>query len=368
MNNTALIIDAIELCKVFEDFLKNKGFTIEVVHTLEEAKTRLLKLPLPDLVLCDTAILEQPNNRFLKEIRILPWKEGFPLVPLSTHPIAANKAKSLGLRADDCLVQPFDLGEFEKRLERLHIQRNNSHPSRDSLNDVLSNFLRKNKEPAQPKKTGFSPERRSEPPRPSKDGKSFLSPLLSLLLNPIDFFMNKKEALTQQFLLTVIGLFSIGMGLQSGIHKSSLEVTVITALGVAILCYALTAVTAWILHWIFGFKHHTISFNDLLHTLGAFWLPVAYSSLLGILYVVVSGGDAGEFTGGLLLLLPMQSPASTIGFILRRIDVFEMWGVYLITMALVHVFHLPKKATTQWTFGVWAALVVLLGIVRGIMP
>lgn len=107
--------------------LEVQNFQVEVAHTLEESRNKIVLHP-PDLLILD---LNLPDGDGLKLCRNLRQEFTFPILMLTSRGASVDKVVGLEAGADDYLVKPFDPFELVARVKAL-LRRQNNYDKRTS--------------------------------------------------------------------------------------------------------------------------------------------------------------------------------------------------------------------------------------------
>lgn len=353
MSKRILIIDDEQgICSLLDDFLRDEGYEITVAMTLQAAREELKKSSLPDLVLLDVMLPDGNGIEYLKEIRSHPHTKALSVIVISAHKTTVrDRISGLDIGADDYLVKPFDLKEMGSRIKSLlrRVQNNRAIPTSPGLptrsgpgelESVLKNVIHKEVK-APPVAPPLPSVARHSTPK-----QSFWTQFKTLLLKPSDFFEHwiGEQNMALPFLLW--GVFSVGLALQKGVDNSSIVMGIVFGVVVASISAVVVSIVAWLIQWMAGLKMIHLRFKTILSTLALGFGPLALASVLGFLYVVIGKGNAGEFTAGPLLLFPTQSTTSWFGFLLRHLDLYELWAIGLAWVGLIGVFKAAFKNKT----------------------
>ncbi len=152
-----------------------------------------------------------------------------------------------------------------------------------------------------------------------------------------------------------------------GVEEKSFGVGIITFISFLIGSAGLTALLGWLIQWMAGLKQKRVSFKPLFVILAHGFGPLALSSFLGFVYVALSQGQTGDFTVGPLLIFPTQTSSTLWGLLLRRIDFFEVWGLWLTASGLIKIMQFDRKLVYRWSFLVWCGVLISWGLLRGLL-
>ena len=123
MNHYILIVDDEENLTFFlKSALEQKGYEVEAVHLLEDAKKTVLS-KYPDLILLD---LNLPDGTGLDLYRLIKEKGlGIPTIVITAHASVNSAVEALKLGVDDYIIKPFELDELfvniKKQLKRFQL-------------------------------------------------------------------------------------------------------------------------------------------------------------------------------------------------------------------------------------------------------
>lgn len=373
MNKSILIIDDEEnVLRLLKDHLEEGGYHVKTAISLKEGRETLERMTrLPDVMLLDVKLPDGSGMNFLLELRTTPRTEELPIILMSAHHInIEDKVKGFKLGTDDYLIKPFDLNELSARLDRI-VNKTKGRPqdidgaNKSSAQDaavVLTDLFSKPKQAAKPQSSTPSVQKISAPKiQPTRSPQPLMHRIKNLFLKPSEIMEDWKVQITGNLIFTILGIFSVGMGIQNGAQQKSLEVTIASIFGFYIAALSLTALAGWGLHWVMGLKQKTVSFKDSFLGFGVGWTPLALASIFGIVYVIWGKGSWGEFTGGPLLIFPTQSTSSFIGFLFRRIDIYEIWGLMLAGLALSKILGIHKKRSIKLILGIWFLFILVWG-------
>lgn len=73
---------------------------------------------LPDIILSDLSMPDMDGFEFLANVRANPTWAGIPLVIMSAHSSSNEQRNALEHGANDFLVKPFSLADFQKILDK----------------------------------------------------------------------------------------------------------------------------------------------------------------------------------------------------------------------------------------------------------
>lgn len=403
MSGTILIVDdEDEIRAVLTDFLEGKGYTVFQAHDLGQARRQLKTGLHPDLVILDVVLGDGDGLSFLRELRRPndPGRE-IAVIMVSAHRTSSrDKASGLEIGADDYIAKPFDLKEIGLRIEKLVRPTRGRRTSADhrpvgsrAPDDVassLKNILSAESFPhapkaAQPKPTESKPTE-SKPPgnemsgalgriladdfdaesgaddRPAGSGFTLQDmgrSLIALLLEPRRFFSSTDERQAAAVGWVAMLLAGFLLGIQAGIEAKTVAAGFINSLMYPLAYAAGVGIIALVAQWIMGLRRKPIKFKSAFTALSAGFAPMVVAAALGVVYVAVGDGRAGEFTAGPLLLFPAQTGAKYLGVILRRLDVFELWSLWLATSALKQFLGGRRRVIASWVVAVWLLSVAL---------
>jgi len=337
METTVLVVDdETWICTLLADYLQEEGYRVEVAEDLATARVKLNASRLPNIVILDVMLPDGNGIQFVNELRRTARTNALPVILISAHATQVkDRIDGFQLGADDYLVKPFDLRELKVRMESLmrRVKRNTedstsvypenigalrpqSTPIPTGVEKALKDIIAREKQvktsaPQQiviPEKKTVEISHQKEPQRivPKDPLKpKVITPwgkrLLQLLFQPGDFFKSFNGKRDLNLWLAMILSFGFGMGIQFGGQDHSWTMGFVGFIAFSVLSLSIAASIAWVIQWAMGLKQKIIKFYDLLGIVGAAFLPLGISSLLGGLYVLVMGGRVGHFTAGLPL-------------------------------------------------------------------
>ena len=164
-----------------------------------------------------------------------------------------------------------------------------------------------------------------------------------------------------------MGLAGVLVGLQEGLEAGLMSAGFVNALLFSCGYFSVAALIVLGLQWILGLRRTPVKFSETFNALCLGFAPLVIAGILGAIYVGATGGHVGDFTASPLLLFPAQSGSKNIGFILRRIDLFELWAVWQATLALHYRIGGQLKTSYGYAFGFWAVVVIAAAIANGLL-
>ena len=395
MGGTILIIDdEEEICAVLTEFLEQKGYTVFQAHDVPQARSHLRSGLHPDLVILDVVLKGGDGISFLREIRTSVAPRDVPVIMVSAHRTAASdRVSGLETGADDYMSKPFDLRELNLRIERLlRPQRSTTKdrtagkplPAPEDMATILKSLLEK--PPATP------PSARSveSPTLPTPEAeitpalagvlredaadiagdpdlssasvgpgavKEFITDFFTLILEPRRFFSNARERPSSRIGYLSVALTALGVGIQEGFETKTVAAAFINTMMYSALYFGAVAVAAWLVQWIRGLLRKPVAFRDTFAALCLGFAPMVVSGILASIYVAVGHGRTGDFTVGPLLAFPAEGASKHLGFLLRHIDVFELWSVWIAGVAVAPVTGVKRTTVIRWAFVAWAIII-----------
>ena len=111
-----LVEDDLPLAEALTTLLHGAGYAVDVTHDGLSAET-LIGAERFDLVILDLNLPEKDGLSVLRSLR--GRKNPVPVLILTARGEPAEKVAGLDLGADDYMVKPFDVGEFEARVRSI---------------------------------------------------------------------------------------------------------------------------------------------------------------------------------------------------------------------------------------------------------
>lgn len=117
MNKILLLEDDINLIDGLKYSLEKKGFTLDIVNTVSQAKSNILKDLKYDLLLLDVTLPDGTGFEICEYVR----KQGntVPIIFLTASDEEINIIRGLDIGGDDYITKPFRLGELISRMKAL---------------------------------------------------------------------------------------------------------------------------------------------------------------------------------------------------------------------------------------------------------
>lgn len=340
MKETVLVVDdERNICAVISEYLEARHFNVLESYDLESARQQLKRGLRPDVVLLDVMLGDGNGVDFVRELRQSPITKDVPVLMMSAlRNKTQDRVSGLESGADDYISKPFDLREIHLRIENLLKPLRRKRAQAESLartdlesagvDDIASAIK---KVLIKKEKKGFIPPTEPAPTKkvlpPTSRISSLWNKFVTLLLQPAQ--IKEEEVSLLALSLACIGLAGLFRGVQDGIEQQSMTVGFANALVRPLSYLMLVAMIAWALQWALGLKQKAIKFRPLYISIGLGFAPLVLSGFLGVLYVAIASGQAGDFTASPLLVIPAQISSRYFGTLLRRIDLFEIWTVWL---------------------------------------
>ena len=376
MNRKILIVDDEEYIRsVLRAYLEEQGFVIFEARELAAARQHIAGGLNPDLIVCDVMLEDGNGIHFVEELRRSAETKEIPVIMMSAHRTKSqDKVKGLEIGADDYIAKPFDLRELHIRIENILKSLPKKNPSKNTapsdpisshpdLTTALESVLKRKELVSAAVPENKSPQKKSIKSAFSlKDG---IRSYLKLLLAPRTFFSELRPGQGSRLGLAGLVCFGVLMGLQEGLESKKIPVAVVNILMLPLINLSCVALMSWIVQWAMGLRQTHVRFKTLFCSMSFFFAPLALSGLLGVLYVAAAGGNAGDFTAGPLLIFPSQGASKYIGFLLKRLDLFELAGVWLMAMALHQALGGSRKQIFGWCFSIWLGVVISFSIITG---
>lgn len=111
-----LVEDDLPLAEALTALLVGSGYAVDVTHDGLSAET-LIGAETFDLVILDLNLPEKDGLSVLRSLRAR--KNPIPIMILTARGEPSEKVAGLDLGADDYVVKPFDVGEFEARVRSI---------------------------------------------------------------------------------------------------------------------------------------------------------------------------------------------------------------------------------------------------------
>lgn len=114
-----LVEDNVDMLMMLTQVLKWGGYEVIAGRSGQEGLDRLDQIDqLPDLIISDLSMPDMNGLEFLDAVRSNPTWTHVPFVIMSAHSASDEANKALAHGADDFLVKPFNLDDFQKILNR----------------------------------------------------------------------------------------------------------------------------------------------------------------------------------------------------------------------------------------------------------
>jgi CheY-like chemotaxis protein len=98
--------------------LQRRGFDVLIAADGEEGVT-LAAAERPDLILMDMSLPVLDGWEATRRIKAAPGTQHIPIIGLTAHAMAADRAKCLEAGCDDYDTKPVELGRLLEKIERL---------------------------------------------------------------------------------------------------------------------------------------------------------------------------------------------------------------------------------------------------------
>jgi two-component system, OmpR family, response regulator len=128
-----LVEDDLPLAEALTALLLGSGYAVDVTHDGLSAETLVLVESF-DLVILDLNLPEKDGLSVLRSIRAR--KNPIPIMILTARGEPTEKVAGLDLGADDYVVKPFDVGEFEARVRSILRRQAGLHASEMQIGAV----------------------------------------------------------------------------------------------------------------------------------------------------------------------------------------------------------------------------------------
>ncbi len=113
--NILVVDDDPKVLEILEKTLKNKGHDVAVARDAEEALGHY-KARMPDMVILDIMLPDMDGRDLLKIMRSVPGVDEVPALFVSANSDPETRVNALNCGADDFLVKPFSLQEFNAKV------------------------------------------------------------------------------------------------------------------------------------------------------------------------------------------------------------------------------------------------------------
>ncbi len=119
MINILLVEDNADMLMMLAQVLEWGGYDVMLGRNGREGIDLLKSMgKLPDLIISDMKMPEMGGLDFLLTVRNAPQWHDLPFVIMSAHSSSVERQAALDSGADDFLVKPFNLDDFQKILSR----------------------------------------------------------------------------------------------------------------------------------------------------------------------------------------------------------------------------------------------------------
>jgi two-component system phosphate regulon response regulator PhoB len=119
MSATILIIeDEPAILELLSINLQHAGYTVNTAQDTRQALAQIQSV-LPDLILLDWMLPDQPGIRLAQQLRAAPRTREIPLIMLTARGTEQDKVDGLEAGADDYLTKPFSPRELLARIKSL---------------------------------------------------------------------------------------------------------------------------------------------------------------------------------------------------------------------------------------------------------
>jgi response regulator RpfG family c-di-GMP phosphodiesterase len=116
--NILVVDDDPKVLEILEKTLRRKGHEVEIAHDAEEALGHY-KLRMPDMVILDIVLPDMDGRDLLKIMRSVPGVDDVPALFVSANSDPETRVNALNCGADDFLVKPFSLQEFNAKVVKV---------------------------------------------------------------------------------------------------------------------------------------------------------------------------------------------------------------------------------------------------------
>lgn len=135
-----LVEDDLPLAEALTALLLGAGYALDVTHDGLSAET-LIGAERFDLVILDLNLPEKDGLSVLRSLRAR--KNPVPILILTARGEPAERIQGLDLGADDYMVKPFDVGEFEARVRSILRRQAGHHASELQIGPVRFDMARR---------------------------------------------------------------------------------------------------------------------------------------------------------------------------------------------------------------------------------
>jgi response regulator RpfG family c-di-GMP phosphodiesterase len=146
--NILIVDDDTKVLEILEKSLTNRGHRVKLARDAEEALMQY-KEHAPDMVVLDIMLPDMDGRDVLKIMRSSPEAKHIPVLFLSANSDPELKVSSLNSGAEDFLVKPFSLREFNAKVKKVlgsYRQRRAMYDRRAMLESEISKSQREYKE------------------------------------------------------------------------------------------------------------------------------------------------------------------------------------------------------------------------------
>ncbi|MDH3215350.1 MAG: response regulator [Candidatus Krumholzibacteria bacterium] len=116
--NILVVDDDLKVLEILEESLKKKGHDVQVARDAEEALC-CYKDSAPDMIVLDIVLPDMDGRDLLKIMRSVPGAKPVPVLFLSANSDPEVMISSLNSGAEDFLVKPFSLREFNAKVKKV---------------------------------------------------------------------------------------------------------------------------------------------------------------------------------------------------------------------------------------------------------
>ncbi len=134
MATSILVVDDEQsLCKLLQDALTQSGYTVAAAHNVQTAKGQL-EIGSYDLIVLDIMMPGENGMTLLRWLR-REQNNRIPVILLTGISTEEDKLEAFELGADDYVVKPFSLAEFEARIKAVLRRAKGGLPTEISFGD-----------------------------------------------------------------------------------------------------------------------------------------------------------------------------------------------------------------------------------------
>jgi len=116
--NILVVDDDPKVLEILEKTLKNKGHNVSVARDAEEALGHY-KVQVPDMVVLDIVLPDMDGRDLLTIMQSVPGSSPLPSLFVSAYSDTDTMVNALNCGADDFLVKPFSLTEFNAKVDKV---------------------------------------------------------------------------------------------------------------------------------------------------------------------------------------------------------------------------------------------------------